>query len=364
MVEVIKIGNKTLVMDGKILSLFWRGQLLRRMVYMGYGLFDNSNDGEWVVYIKIPITTIPTEDAQYRVVIDPTYVSVYNVEGTLKTQSDIALEFWKYVRSDGKDIRVFNQNREQLYFWIEKFDYTNKRCVIWVLLPKDSSELNIAIGNPVASESSYNNGDEVFEFFDDFLGTALDTNKWVQTYGTSDMVKVSNSELTLITDGNTNAIIATRTTHGLTNFILYAKVKFPDNPSSDRGGVVYRDTQSGAPNNYSVDVFSKETEPDVRWNTYTGSWGSEESFYSPLEVDTYYIWSIVKQGSDFQAKAHDIEYNVLGESSVRTVGDYLGYIWLIMSELSPANHRFVVDWIFMVKLADPAEFGTPQVSTF
>ncbi|MHA1614177.1 MAG: hypothetical protein ACTSYJ_04985 [Candidatus Thorarchaeota archaeon] len=36
MVETTKIGNKTLVMDGKTLSLFRKGILLRQMYYGGY----------------------------------------------------------------------------------------------------------------------------------------------------------------------------------------------------------------------------------------------------------------------------------------------------------------------------------------
>ena len=178
MVEVTKIGNKTLVMDGKILSLFRKGSLLRQMYYGGYEDFDGANGGVWKKYINIPIKTVPLEYAQYLIEIDDTNVSVYNVEGTLKAQSAIASEFWSLVRSDGFDIRAFDHLFNQLWFWVEEFDYTNKKAKIWVRLPENSEELNIAFGNEKAYESWYNNGDEVFEFFDDFEGTELDTTKW------------------------------------------------------------------------------------------------------------------------------------------------------------------------------------------
>jgi len=132
--------------------------------------FDNSGGGSWSKYINIPITTTPSEYAQYKVVIDSNNVTVYSAEGTQKTQgnSSIASDFWNNVKSDGSDIRVFNQNREQRYFWIEEFDYNNHKAVIWVKVEAGDTELNIAYGNPNATKSSYENGEQVFEFFDDF----------------------------------------------------------------------------------------------------------------------------------------------------------------------------------------------------
>jgi len=180
MVEVTKIGNKTLVMDGKILSLFRRGSLLRQMWYGGYEDFDNANGGAWKKYINIPITIIPSEYAQYIIEIDDTNVSVYNAKGDLKAQASIASEFWSLVRSDGFDMRAFDHLFRQLWFWVEEFDYTNKKAKIWVKLPENSEELNIAFGNPRATRSDYDNPKQVFDLYDDFEGTSLDTNLWYE----------------------------------------------------------------------------------------------------------------------------------------------------------------------------------------
>ena len=149
-------------------------------------MFDNNGGGSWSKYINIPITTTPSEYAQYKVVIDSNNVTVYSAEGTQKTQgnSGIASDFWNNVKSDGSDIRVFNQNKEQRYFWIEEFDYNNKKAVIWVKVEAGDTELNIAYGNPSALRSSYENGDLVFEFFDDF--EELDIDKDVYGYYDSD----------------------------------------------------------------------------------------------------------------------------------------------------------------------------------
>jgi len=138
-------------------------------------VFDNSGGGSWSKYINIPITTTPSEYAQYKVVIDSNNVTVYSAEGTQKTQGDsgITSDFWNNVKSDGSDIRVFNQNKEQRYFWIEEFDYDNNRAVIWVKVEAGDTELNIAYGNPNATTSVYNKPNKVFEVYDDFKNYAF-----------------------------------------------------------------------------------------------------------------------------------------------------------------------------------------------
>jgi len=178
MVEVTKIGNKTLVVDGKIMHLFKQGSVLRRMWYGGYDDFDNANGGVWKKYIHIPITQIPLEDAIYSIIIDSTNVSVYNASGTLKTQSAIANEFWSLAKIDGFDIRVFDEMYNQLWFWLCGFDYVNKSAIIWVKIPRYTQELNIAFGNNLALKSMYDNPNNVLTLFRYDPFTTLDTSFW------------------------------------------------------------------------------------------------------------------------------------------------------------------------------------------
>ncbi|MCD6148180.1 DUF2341 domain-containing protein [bacterium] len=139
---------------------------------------DNSGGGYWSKYINIPITTTPTEYAQYKVVIDPTNVTVYSADGTQKAQGDVASDFWANVKSDGSDIRVFNQNKEQRYFWIEEWDYANQQATIWVKVEANDTELNIAFGNPSATKSSYEDIGRVGLFGDDnFTTEAISVSK-------------------------------------------------------------------------------------------------------------------------------------------------------------------------------------------
>ena len=86
------------------------------------------------------------------------------------------------MQSDCDDIKITDVNGNLLPYWIEE---NNPGCNaatdtnIWVKassLPTSGATLYIYYGNPSASSSQ--NGNDVFEFFDDFSGASLDTNKW------------------------------------------------------------------------------------------------------------------------------------------------------------------------------------------
>lgn len=162
MVEITKLGNKTVFVDGRLISLFRGGKFVRQMYYGGYEDFDGANGGTWVKYIHIPVKTPPYYESIVKIVIDSTNISVYNAYDELKSQAPIASEFWNYVRTDGRDIRFFDEKLNQLYFWIEKWDYNNKQAILWTKVNPDIMEVNIAFFNPLALESSFLNRDAMF----------------------------------------------------------------------------------------------------------------------------------------------------------------------------------------------------------
>jgi len=118
---------------------------------------------------------------------------------------------WDIVKSDGSDIYFLDENINPLYFWIENFDYTNKRAIIWTnipSLPANSTKkiyLVYGAGNPYIG---YRNPYNVFTFFDHFDESVLPSS-WSKTminYGTNNTVsswstRVSSSLLTITTTG-------------------------------------------------------------------------------------------------------------------------------------------------------------------
>ena len=85
------------------------------------------------------------------------------------------------VQSDGADIRFTDSDGNLLDYWIESWDKLNETAKIWVKIPSipappDKVEIFMYYGNPLVSSAS--DGDATFEFFDDFEGTSLNSQKW------------------------------------------------------------------------------------------------------------------------------------------------------------------------------------------
>ena len=163
MVEVGKIGDKTLVLNGRYISIFREGKLVWGKKYMPYALPDGNS--YW-----------------YR-----RRVRITELSGNTLTDYQIKIEIgagdpiFAHARSAGEDIRFcYYPEEEMLSYWIEKYDPVAEEAIIWVKVPSipanGETKIRMYYGNPSAMAVS--NGDKVFEFFDDFERTSLDINKW------------------------------------------------------------------------------------------------------------------------------------------------------------------------------------------
>ena len=103
-----------------------------------------------------------------------------NVQLDLDLTDILAFEF---ANVDGSDIRITDNNNNLLPFWLESFDKVGKTGKLIFKTPVDTIPHGILhIGNPTAT--SVSDGDATFEFFDDFIGTNIDTTKWNIVDGT------------------------------------------------------------------------------------------------------------------------------------------------------------------------------------
>jgi hypothetical protein len=84
------------------------------------------------------------------------------------------------MRSDCGDIRVTDSTGALLSIWIDPATKNTTSTKIYVKVPSIAASARVTLylfyGNPTATDVS--NGATTFDFFDDFLGTTLDTNKW------------------------------------------------------------------------------------------------------------------------------------------------------------------------------------------
>jgi N-acetylneuraminic acid mutarotase len=111
------------------------------------------------------------------------------------------------MRADCGDIRVWNSTETAILpFYVENCNSATTK--IWTKIPSITAGANtlyVTYGNPNLAPAS--NGDAVFDFFDDFNGTTVDTTKWT---GDTNNFNQSQGILRPIKDTNTGSANAYR----------------------------------------------------------------------------------------------------------------------------------------------------------
>ena len=137
------------------------------------------------------------EDWQYFRIINlnpSTPESDYQV----KVQLDTLNFNYSKANPDGSDIRFLDQSKNQLNYWVEKWN-DGGDSIVWVKLPTfETSKFYMYYGNPIATSQS--NGINTFDFFDDFEGTSLNASKWNTEIGTYCGISVSSGYVRIYSD--------------------------------------------------------------------------------------------------------------------------------------------------------------------
>ena len=296
-----------------------------------------------------PLSSPLTEWANYEIKINGSNITIYNVTGAVKaTLTDT--NFWANVNSTGADIRITNKTSE-LYFWIESFNYTTETADIWVNLTAGSTELDLIYGNPNALPSSYNNISKVAlagvgDDFDDGVLSSL----WRTAGGGT--ISESGGLLAITGDGTTTTGIYSSVNISYPA-IAYAKIKHA--PNRDTWGfddyLIY-----SAVKNQVVSWYPDQVNL-IGWYMQTANGGTASSTRILSTADTN--WHIEK-----------ITWK-LGEATLERIGEGISAILTtnVPSVSIPVSVKnwgtgtTYIDWIFVAKLADPANFGTPYQTT-
>ncbi|MCF8278034.1 MAG: DUF2341 domain-containing protein [Flavobacteriales bacterium] len=104
--------------------------------------------------------------------------TVNNTSGTAYTNHPVkmTIPYSAGMRADFGDIRFFNSSQAKLSYWVESYTLSSS-AVVWVKmpsLPTGNSTIYMTFGN--VSLSSESEGDDVFQFFDDF--NSYNVAKW------------------------------------------------------------------------------------------------------------------------------------------------------------------------------------------
>ncbi|RKX65973.1 MAG: hypothetical protein DRP42_04005 [Tenericutes bacterium] len=119
------------------------------------------------------------ENWKYRKIVEiDSYTDLTNYQ--IKVELNVSNFDFSKAKSDGSDIRFCDIDKTTKFpYWIEEWDFNNKKALIWVKVPEikaGKNKIYMYFGNQDAVSES--NGDATFAFFDDFLGDEIDTNKW------------------------------------------------------------------------------------------------------------------------------------------------------------------------------------------
>jgi len=136
----------------------------------------------------------------------------------------------------GADLRFYDEAGNKLSYYVERWDEVNKTATVWVkvglISANSTADIFMYYGNQNAESES--DGEAVFEFFDSFEGTSLDTNKWTIISGTW---QVEDGILHYINSGADSFVVGQFYAQWNTKqYVAEARIKEPD-VSNAWGGV-------------------------------------------------------------------------------------------------------------------------------
>ncbi|MCD6436529.1 MAG: DUF2341 domain-containing protein, partial [Clostridiales bacterium] len=125
-------------------------------------------------------------------------------------------------------------------YWIEHDENGNPQNNVWVKVNLTANQpLSFYVYYGSSTAPSYSDGDAVFEFFDDFEGSSLDTGKWDDS-NAAGKYTISNSKIIGTDDGNWNYVIS------VNQFLLnYFSVEARMNFNSVKTEIGYGDFSGG-----------------------------------------------------------------------------------------------------------------------
>jgi hypothetical protein len=258
------------------------------------------------------------------------------------------------MRSDCGDVRFTDSDGNTLLnYWIDRSTCNTNNTEIWVKVPiilgNSNKTIYLWYGNP--SATSMSNGNLVFDFFDDFDGNSLDTNKWEVVNSGSGFYSLTNGELIIGSSGDW---------WGTSDTALYiiSKVSFPYNyiaetkvtgNSFDRYQRIFS-LRASKNTNSRMFVFLVNYDNTRITNNYRDADGANANWYgenSGVPRPPFpFILKFVRVGDTVHAYVN----NQLANS--RTVSNWnLNYVALTDAFGTQNTNKF--DWVRVRKYASP-----------
>jgi hypothetical protein len=288
------------------------------------------------------------------------------------------------MRSDCGDIRVTDSSGNLLPIWIDPDTKNMWNTKIYVKVPSIPANSVVTIylfyGNPDATDVS--DGNSVFDFFDDFSGTMLDTNKWTAARWTGTgtwSVTVANGYVEINSGSGTRAGIVSKTAFALP-FIVEGRWRYV---SGDEMWTGITQTNGGSANDLVEHGYNEQYrspgDSSIVYRYHKASGGSfsiyqQFSRYAPRESFTrfaiewlttagrYYEW-------DLQVNSTTTQDRYTSGSCYIQLSTYAGvaqWDWIAVRKFaapSPAVYFRTLTWTALKVNANIAGTGTLQVGS-
>lgn len=266
-----------------------------------------------------------------------TNLTDFQVAITLNTASLISAG---KMQSDCDDIRVTDVNGKVLPHWIETGTNACNTTItaIWTKVPSiptSGATVYLYYGNPSATNTQ--NGDKVFEFFDDFSGSSLNTTKWPTTVGSP---TVSSGVLVLDGTGSSNRDIVLGSYIVGTGYAVNFRHQSSVAGNISRFGIAdaINDSWHGGPDDAIFQKYSNNYLYTDTHNNNSNTENQRETYDTNYHV--YQVRYLSTSSVKFFADSNNWEHttNVPDSTSLK--------VW-IQGETGTVN----VDWVFVRKTA-------------
>lgn len=323
------IDDSYITVSGSDTGVLASGTVTQTYDYMRY--FISSSDFNW-------------DYARLITLDEATTVQDYQVK------LDLPLGFdYSGIKENGDDLRFYTIDEVELGYWIEHWD-TGGISTIWVkVTASGTSEFYMTYGDSSATPAS--DGDNVFEFFDDFDGTSLDTDKWTLPDPAKCTYQVADSNIDIFpTVSFDNTFITLKEPNKVElPAVVSAKVKSSDGSC---GGLSVR-AYNGASNKIyfmSRDVTCESSPcsdgPFIRERVYSAT-TDEQIFYMPTTTNDVWFNLTSKIRNDNKVEGY-VDGTLKGTSSIEIDSDGYCRVWFGTDCCQSGKHQYM-DRIFIRK---------------
>ena len=294
---------------------------------------------QWQKITRIGVTTPPT---------------------TTGYQVKVGIPWQPGMRDDFADLR-FSDYYRTLPYWIET-STTRVTATVWIKLTEiNQASLEFFMYYGCGGAVSESSGDNTFDFFDDFLGSGLDTNKWTDTSIGTHTLTVSNSEIRLtVTDsamGSHFAGVKAVSQNATDTTIQMFKAKCASQYGYETALRMYNRENHSQTFGYRSDhagtrLVRQFVEDGIDWSS---------AYEQSLSYNTYYVFE-----SRFDTTANILygrkDYGTWSTWTGRTGSDLSDRIGFSANAYWSAYNDMYLDWVAQRKYAATEPTCTPAES--